>query len=67
MTCRWLTPDMEESMTIEKATGGLLNPGFGAVQQLTRANVRENGYAMPYHSPSYAPPQRGFWIGLRCR
>jgi acetoacetate decarboxylase len=51
---------MEESMTIQKATGGLLNPGFGAVQRLTRANVRENGYAMPYYSPSYAPPPAGF-------
>ena len=47
-------------MTIAEATGGVFQIDAGAVQPLTPAKVRENGYAMPYHSPSYARPPFGF-------
>jgi acetoacetate decarboxylase len=47
-------------MGTEKSTGGLFLPHSDGSQPLTEALVRKNGYSMPYHSPSYAPPPNAF-------
>ena len=43
-------------MKVERATGGIFNPDSGVVKPLTAALVRQKGYAMPFHSPSYIRP-----------
>jgi acetoacetate decarboxylase len=43
-------------MTSERATDGIFYPDSGVVKPLTAALVRQNGYAMPFHSPSYIRP-----------
>jgi hypothetical protein len=53
-----MTMTMTMTMTVGNATGGLFDLESEDIRPLIAALVRENAYAMPYHSPSYGRPAK---------